>query len=172
MTNKKHFLKYSLPTLFFVSLLFWGSVSCSNNDIALDNRLEEAESELVGLWADTTDIEPYGFNVSTLLFSMGNNFVAKEAKFGIYPETNEDMVLSSFDEYQGNYIQSLRNIYFATQQKISWDLQLSTSPNFNTTNQSIFEDCSYTIANDTLTLTYTEQQGKESIRNTKKYKRK
>jgi len=152
-------------------LLFTGWIivllsACSSYD---DMELGFAKSDIVGVWADSTLAQPKGKLVHLLTFSENGVFVSRSESYGIY-DGQDVNTLSGWSESVGNYVVSEGKMFFISRQVSGWD---SFSENAAVTtqknDQEIFEDCSYVLNKDTLTLEYTTYPADAPVRTERKY---
>lgn len=137
----------------YVSVLF---LICSANACSqyMDYEPEFKDNEIYGLWTDTTTLSPVGKIVNSLHFRIDGTFVANNMAFGIYTDSQSENEMSYYTEEHGNYVQSVRNIYFVSKKTVQWDVANNQPPVSNNNEKVIFESCTYEIVADTLKISY------------------
>ncbi|MFC2138445.1 hypothetical protein ACFLTE_09745 [Bacteroidota bacterium] len=145
MKTKSLILKW----IFFIIIipLFY---CCEKND---DNN-ENNDNELIGTWIDTINVSPKGYHKYELIFDSNTLFTEKTSLYGIY-DNEEDNELSYWLERTGVYELNENNIVFTAKRKISWDNFWGGDPDTSDITQVLFENCTYNVNNDILTLNYT-----------------
>ena len=116
---------------------------------------DSTESDIYGLWTDTLVSQTQGLRVHKLTIRANNSFKYSFEGYGLY--VNQSLNEKSFShENIGNFVLSTRNIYFVSNQQEYWDFISQETPNSIIEDKEIFESCTYTVANDTLTLQFKE----------------
>lgn len=143
-------MKSILKYIFLAVSIFL--VACSSND--LEGVSMDAKNAIYGTWVDSVAIQPKGLSITQLEFNPEGFFVLATRTYGVY--TNQISTdLSGYSENYGNYVLSTRNLYFISKQTITWDsFTLAVNPTTTVKDQVLYESCTYTIKNDSLTLTY------------------
>ncbi|MDD3078649.1 MAG: hypothetical protein PHH37_06060 [Paludibacter sp.] len=128
------------------------------------------ENPVTGIWTDTTHLETQGKIISTLTFTDNGSFTYSADKYGIY-SNQSDSDLSAYSRDIGNYVLSVKNIYFASKQNTTWDSSTGGDPVTTSEEQTLFDECSYTINEDTLTLNYITYSANAQASTTKLFTR-
>jgi hypothetical protein len=150
-----------------ISFTFW---SCKNYDDDISSLNNFTPNDLFGVWTDTLKSGTTGKTVNMLTFNPNGSFVAGTNTYGIYggQKSND---LSGYFEYYGNYVLSIKNIYFKSQQSISWDSFAGGNPVKTQKDQVIFESCTYKISSDTLNISYITYPADAPVVTKRQYKR-
>ena len=159
----KNKLKYYLIIL--VSLF---AMACKSYDSELNPNF--SDNEIFGNWADTVQLQPRGYVVFSLVFRPNGSFEVNNDKYGLYTEQAKDSI-SSFRHDFGNYVLSTKNIYFVSNQSISWDFKTNKLPVTSVKDSTLFQSCTYKIEKNILELKYIEIQNKQEKQVTHTYKK-
>lgn len=160
---KKNKLKYYLIIL--VSVF---AIACKSYDEDISSNF--SDNEIFGNWADTVQFQPQGYVVYSLVFRPNGSFEVNNDKYGLYTDQAKDSI-SAFRHDLGNYVLSTKNIYFVSNQSISWDLMTNKLPQTSVKESTLFQSCTYKIEKNILELNYIETQNKEEKQVTHTYKK-
>jgi hypothetical protein len=159
----KNELKYILIIL---SAVF--TLACKSYEE--DLSLNFSDNAIFGNWADTVQLQPKGYVVYSLAFRPNGLFEVNIDKYGLYANQAKDS-LSAYRHDVGNYVLSAKNIYFISNQFISWDLTANELPNSTVKDSTLFQSCTYKIEKNVLELKFIEIQNKEEIQVTHTYRK-
>ena len=129
-----------------------------------------SDSEIFGNWADTVQLQPRGYVVYSLVFRPNGSFEVNNDKYGLYADQVKDSI-SSFRHDLGNYVLSTKNIYFVSNQSISWDFKTNKLPDTSVKDSTLFQSCTYKIEKNILELKYIDIQNKQEKQVTHTYKK-
>jgi len=150
-----------------ISFTLW---SCKNYDDELGSINNFTSNDLFGIWTDTLKSGSSGTTINVLTFNPNGTFVSSTNSYGVYSGQKSNN-LSGYFEYYGNYVLSIKNIYFKSQQSISWDSFTGGNPVKTLKDEVIFESCTYKISNDTLNISYISYPADAPIATNRQYKR-
>jgi len=162
-------MKIIFKSLLIITISFC-FLTCKNYEEEFTITDNFTPNDIFGVWTDTLKLGITERTVNELTFNPNGTFVASKKSFGVYDgQKNND--LSSYFEYFGNYVLSIKNIYFKSQQSISWD-SFTEGNSIKTLNEEvIFESCTYKISNDTLIISYITYPTSVPITSKQQYKR-
>ncbi len=158
--NKLKYYQIILISLFVVA--------CSNDFAELDPNF--TNNEIFGNWSDTVHLQPTGYVVYSLVFRPNGSFEVNNDKYGLYADQFKDSI-SAFRHDLGNYVLSTKNIYFVSNQSISWDFKTNKLPDTSVKDSTLFQSCTYKIEKNILELKYIEIQNKQEKQVTHTYKK-
>lgn len=138
--------------------------SCS---ASLDVKNDPDQSRLIGWWVDTTSTSPTSKYINLLRFSENGTFNNRIESYEISPSDQRSSELSSWMEYSGNYIASKGKLYIVSRQESSWSLPTTNPVNTIIRDSNLYEDCSFSISNDTLKLEYITYPADAPVRTNK-----
>ncbi len=159
----KNKLKYSL---IIISAVFTWACNSYEEDLSLNF----SDNAIFGNWADTVQLQPKGYVVYSLAFRPNGLFEVNNDKYGLYANQAKDS-LSAYRHDVGNYVLSARNIYFLSNQSISWDLTENKLPDSIVKDSTLFQSCTYVIDKNVLELKYIEIQNNEEIQVSRTYRK-
>ena len=131
-------------------LSFVATLGCSSD---MDTLEAATDNEIYGVWTDTADVQPKGIKVQKLTIRSNSSFKYSTEGFGMYENQSYDDKSFSKEDF-GNFVLSSRNIYFVSNQYQYWDFRSQKIPETTIEDKELFESCTYTVVNDTLTLKY------------------
>ncbi len=119
-----------------------------------DEYVQPMDSDLlIGTWRDTADAQPQGYYIYELECRPDSIFTARTSAYGVYVGHPADE-LSSWFEYQGDYVQHIDSLFCIAHQLTSWDSFFGGQPEIKNRDRILFEDCRFAIQVDTLEMNY------------------
>lgn len=152
---------------YLLLLSFTATVGCSSDMSDLEYI---PDNEIYGVWTDTTIIQTKGLRVEKLAIRSNSSFIYSIEGFGAYESQTLDDKSFTQEDF-GSFVLSTRNIYFVSKQYQYWDFVSQKISETKIEDKVLFESCTYTIVNDTLTLKFKNIQADSKLDTTIKLTR-
>ncbi len=110
--------------------------------------------DLIGTWADTLRMVERGIYIDELTLHGNGTFTMITNSYGIY-EDQKDTDLSGWHIRYGKFVQEENRLSFISEKAVAWDSFEGGNPTTIAEEQTIFENCTFTLTGDRLELAYT-----------------
>lgn len=141
--------KQGLNSIFLsLILIITIAFSCQKEEVCvIGNRA------LIGSWADTVSVTDGGTFVDELTLHESGLFTKIINSYGVY-EGQDELDLSGWHILSGTFSQEGDRLNFQSEKAVSWDSFSGDDPIAKVEKQTIFENCTFTIHDDLLELSY------------------
>ena len=137
---------------FICGILVFLVLSCQAEDQEHFNSFEDAR--LIGEWSYSIEMNSQELLVYDLVINEDSTFIWKVSRFAYENQNVGDLLWWS--EYSGALeVRSPNSLILKSETNRWWESFYDMTPITETSSRLIYEDCTYTIINNTLKLSYT-----------------
>ena len=137
-------------SLMFLITVMLAIVACKKDEVVDQPEIITA---LLGDLIDVINFTSGGHYLYELSFKNDGTFTERSSSYGTYEEQDENE-LSGWFVRTGNFETHKNNLYCTFNKVVSWDSFYGGEPETTGATGTVFENCTYTIQNNTLELNY------------------